>query len=140
MRNLEQKYISAIEKSIERFGEIQRKFVFDKDGIKAIVKLIEDLEGKRPVFTLNDPLIAKGKKAALNMITELNKQLEALEKIKPPADWKKFHRSLVASLSLQLEGYQEMMLVFNDNNFEHINLGQLKVNQGMKILSARAKR
>lgn len=134
MKEDEKKYMGQIEGIIESLGTIQRNFVLDKTGIRAIIKFIEDLEGRRPFFDLDDPVVQKGKTAAGRVIGELEKQLERLGKISPPASWKEFHRSLVESISLQLEGYKEMFLIFEDSSIEHVTEGQNMVSQGMKIL------
>ena len=139
MSHKEQKYIEKIEEIIEQFGIIQKKFVLDKEGVKAIVKFIETLEGKPPTFSLDDPVMVKGKKSAFYVIEELQKQLKALKEITPPEKWELFHRTLTASISLQLEGYREMAKVFSDNDPQHIFKGQEKVNEGMEMISARAK-
>jgi hypothetical protein len=136
----EKKYLKSIEQVIESFGNIQRNFVLDKTGIRAIIKFIEDLEGRRPFFELDDPVVQKGKTAAKRVIDELSVQLDTLEKMTPPKPWEQFHSSLVESIKLQLEGYKEMSLVFEDSNMNHILEGQDMVNRGMKILEGGSKK
>jgi len=132
----EKQYIEAVEAVIEQFGTIQRNFVLDRQGIRAIVRFIQDLEGKHPVFALDDPVLQKGKGAAERVIQELAHQLKTLEALTPPQIWARFHSAFLDSIRLQLEGYREMMKVFNDNRIEHIAKGQEKVDRGMSILSA----
>ena len=134
MKDDEKKYLSEIEKVIENFGTIQRNFVLDKSGIRAIIKFIEDLEGRRPFFELDDPVVRKGKTAAERVINELSEQLKILENLSAPPPWEQFHESLVESIRTQLEGYREMALVFEDSDMDHIVDGQDIVNRGMKIL------
>jgi hypothetical protein len=136
----EKKYLKAIEQVIENFGNIQRNFVLDKTGIRAIIKFIEDLEGRRPFFELDDPVVQKGKVAAKRVIDELSVQLESLIKMEPPKPWEQFHGTLVESIKLQLEGYKEMSLVFEDSNMSHILEGQELVNRGMNILEGGTKK
>lgn len=140
MKDEEKKYMDEIERIIEGLGAIQRKFVLDKTGIRAIIRFIEDLEGRRPFFELDDPVVRKGKMAVKRVIDELSRQMEILEDLKPPQPWKEFHRTLVQSIKLQLEGYQEMSMVFEDSNMDHIADGQEMVGQGMKILEGGSKR
>jgi len=140
MDECEKKYIGEIEKIIERFGTIQRNFILDKTGIRAIIKFIEDLEGRPPFFELDDPVVQKGKAAADKVIRELSTQLSALEALEAPKRWKEFHSSIVNSIRLQLEGYREMALVFEDSNMDHISYGQQMVNSGMKILEGGSRR
>ncbi|MFP4496903.1 MAG: hypothetical protein ACLFQV_01730 [Vulcanimicrobiota bacterium] len=130
----ESKYLKKMEKIVENFGEIQRNFVLDKTGIKAIIKFVEDLEGRRPFFDLDDPVVQKGKKASEKVIEQLTQELNSLEKIKAPEKWKDFHSRLIHSLETQLQGYREMTLVFEDSDLIHIEEGQLIVNNGMKML------
>lgn len=134
MKEEEQKYLSQLEKVIENFGTIQRNFVLDKSGIRAIIKFIEDLEGRRPFFDLDDPVVQKGKAAANRVIEALSGQLQILEDLQAPPMWKKFHDSLVESIRTQLEGYREMSLVFEDSDMDHVTDGQEMVNRGMKLL------
>lgn len=134
MKKEEQKYSEEIESIIENLGGLQRKFVLDKTGIRAIIKFIEDLEGRRPFFDLDDPVVQKGKSAAGRVTEGLEKQLKQLQALSPPAGWADFHECLTGSIQLQLDGYKEMVLVFEDSNMDHITEGQDSVNRGMKLL------
>lgn len=134
MRDPEREYMDQIERIIEHFGTIQRNFVLDKSGIRAIVKFIEDFAGAPPSFSLDDPVILKGKQAATRVIEELGEQYEELMRIKAPERWLKFHESLLSSIKLQLQGYKEMTRVFEDSDISHLSNGQELVNQGMGIL------
>lgn len=134
MRDPEREYMDQIERIIEHFGTIQRNFVLDKSGIRAIVKFIEDFAGSPPTFSLDDPVILKGKQAATRVIEELGVQNEDLQRIHPPERWVKFHESLVSSIKLQLQGYKEMTRVFEDSDISHLSNGQELVNRGMGIL------
>ena len=134
MKDEEKRYMEKIEAVIDHFGTIQRNFVLDKSGIKAIVKFIQDFAGAPPSFSLDDPVILKGKQAAFKVIDELGKQLSDLRTVKPPDVWEKFHESLLSSIQLQLEGYQEMVRVFEDSDVHHLSEGQDLVNKGMGIL------
>jgi hypothetical protein len=136
----EKKYLKAIEQVIENFGTIQRNFVLDKTGIRAIIKFIEDLEGRRPFFELDDPVVQKGKTAAKKVIDELTVQLDLLKEMEPPQPWTQFHQTLIESIKFQLEGYKEMSQVFEDSNMNHILEGQEMVNRGMKILEGGTKK
>jgi hypothetical protein len=136
----EKKYLDGIEKVIESFGTIQRNFVMDKTGIRAIIKFIEDLEGRRPFFELDDPVVQKGKTAVIRVIEELTGQLNTLKDLLPPSPWKQFHHSLIESIRIQLEGFKEMSLVFEDSDMDHIVDGQDLVNRGMKILEGGARK
>ena len=62
-----------------------------------------------------------------------------MQSLTHPERWGDFHESLVESLTLQMEGYQEMWEVFEDSNMDHVLEGQGMVNQGMKILEQRLK-
>lgn len=131
--------MEQIERIIESFGQIQRNFVLDKSGIRAIVKFIEDFAGAPPTFSLDDPVILKGKQAAFKVIEELSKQLDELEKIEAPEVWRRFHESLISSIKLQLQGYKEMTRVFEDSDITHLSQGQELVNKGMGILEGGAR-
>jgi len=139
MKDPERNYMEQIERIIEQFGTIQRNFVLDKSGIRAIVKFIEDFAGAPPTFSLDDPVILKGKQAAFKVIEELGKQLGDLERIQAPGVWARFHESLVSSIRLQLQGYKEMTRVFEDSDINHLSHGQELVNQGMAILEGGAR-
>lgn len=134
MRDPEREFMDQIERIIEHFGTIQRNFVLDKSGIRAIVKFIEDFAGAPPTFSLDDPVILKGKQAASRVIEELGKQHADLQQLAPPERWVRFHASLVSSIELQLRGYKEMTRVFEDSDVSHLTQGQELVNQGMSIL------
>lgn len=134
MRDPEREFMDQIERIIEHFGTIQRNFVLDKSGIRAIVKFIEDFAGGPPTFSLDDPVILKGKQAASRVIEELGVQHDELQRLHPPERWQRFHASLVSSIELQLRGYKEMTRVFEDSDVSHLTRGQELVNQGMSIL------
>src|ERR1700687_5033029 len=104
----EEYYLEQIEKVIEQFGVIQRSFVMDKMGIHAIVKFIEDFSGQPQAFSLDDPVIQKGKATCLRVIKEMEEQHSQIEQLKPPEIWATFHESLMKSMKLQLDGYKEM--------------------------------
>ncbi len=134
MKDEEKRYMEKIESAIDHFGTIQRNFVLDKSGIRAIVKFIQDFAGSPPSFSLDDPVILKGKQAAFKVIDELEKQLLDLRSVRPPDIWEKFHESLLNSIQLQLQGYKEMVRVFEDSDVDHLQHGQEMVNKGMGIL------
>ncbi len=139
MKDAEKQYMEQIEGIIEQFGTIQRNFVLDKTGIRAIVKFIEDFAGGPQTFSLDDPVILKGKQAAFRVIEELGKQLDELGRIEPPEVWLRFHESLCSSIKLQLQGYKEMTKVFEDSDINHLSSGQELVNKGMGILEGGAR-
>ena len=134
MTDPEREFMDQIERIIEHFGTIQRNFVLDKSGIRAIVKFIEDFAGAPPSFSLDDPVILKGKQAAGRVIEELGVQHAELQRLAPPERWQRFHASLVSSIELQLRGYKEMTRVFEDSDVNHLTKGQELVNQGMSLL------
>jgi hypothetical protein len=139
MASAEDFYLEQIEKIIEQFGVIQRNFVMDKKGIHAIVKFIEDFSGQPQSFSLDDPVIQKGKATCYRVIKEMEEQLNQLEHLNPTEVWKTFHESLLKSIRLQLEGYKEMAKVFDNRNIIHIAAGQKLVNEGMSLLEAGTK-
>ncbi|HEY4003042.1 MAG TPA: hypothetical protein VGO93_29505 [Candidatus Xenobia bacterium] len=134
MKEDEKRYTEKIESALDHFGTIQRNLVRDKNGIGAIVKFIQDFAGTAPAFSLDDPVILKGKQAAFKVIDELEKQLLDLQNVKPPDIWEKFHQSLLSSIQLQLDGYKEMVRVFEDSDIAHLSEGQDMVNKGFGIL------
>lgn len=136
----EEYYLGQVEKIIEQFGVIQRNFVMDKMGIHAIVKFIEDFSGQPQAFSLDDPVIQKGKNTCHRVIKEMEEQLSEIERLKPPELWTTFHDSLLKSIKLQLEGYKEMAKVFENHNIIHIAAGQKLVNEGMSLLEAGTRR
>lgn len=136
----EEVYLEQVEKIIEQFGVIQRNFVMDKMGIHAIVKFIEDFSGQPQSFSLDDPVIQKGKATCTRVIKEMEEQHTQLEKLSPPELWGTFHQSLLKSIKLQLEGYKEMAKVFDNRNVIHIATGQKLVNEGMSLLEAGTRR
>lgn len=139
MDQMEKKYLSGIEEAIESFGTIQRNFVLDKTGVRAVINFIEQFEGHRPLFDMDDPVVIKGRLAAQKVVEELTKQLKFLEKLEYPADWEQFHKTLLESIQLQLEGYREMTKVFEDCNLEHVEKGRDLVNSGMNLLQSEKK-
>lgn len=134
MDKKEEQYLENIEQVIERFGTIQRNFVLDKTGVRAIINFIEQFEGKHPFFELDDPVVQKGKAAAFKVIEELGKQVNYLKQLESPSNWESFHKVLVKSIEEQLNGYNEMIKVFEDSKLEHIEIGHKMVNKGMNIL------
>ena len=132
----EEAYLGEVEKIIEQFGVIQRSFVMDKKGIHAIVQFIEDFSGQPQSFSLDDPVIQKGKSTCIRVIKEMEDQLLRIQQLTPPELWKPFHESLSKSIQLQLEGYKEMAKVFENRNVIHIAAGQKLVNEGMSLLEA----
>ncbi|HXE72329.1 MAG TPA: hypothetical protein VNO81_06680 [Candidatus Nitrosotenuis sp.] len=136
MRPQEKAYLELIEQVIEDFGRIQRDFVLDKNGIRAIVRFIEDFSGSPPRFALDDPVVVKGRKAAERVIAELERELASLQEVRPPAEWEQFHQSLVRSLELQLQGYREMSRVFQDSDTAHLRAGRELVDRGMGLLQS----
>lgn len=132
----EEAYLEQIEKIIEHFGVIQKQFIMDKKGIHAIIKFIEDFSGQPQTFSLDDPVIQKGKITAQKVIHEIEIQLSQIERLEPPEIWKTFHATLTQSIKLQLEGYKEMAKVFDNKNTIHIVTGQKLVNEGMSLLEA----
>jgi hypothetical protein len=135
----EKAYLEEIEKVIEQFGVIQRSFVMDKKGIHAIVQFIEDFSGQPQTFSLDDPVIQKGKGICTRVIKEMEDQFVHIQELTPPDLWKPFHESLTKSIQLQLEGYKEMAKVFENKNIIHIATGQKLVNEGMSLLEAGTK-
>lgn len=134
MDKKEEQYLESIEQVIERFGTIQRNFVLDKTGVRAIINFIEQFEGKRPFFELDDPVVLKGKAAAYKVIEELSKQVDYLKQLEYPSVWESFHKVLVESIEEQLNGYNEMIKVFEDSKLKHIETGHKMVSKGMNIL------
>lgn len=134
MKDLEGRYIEQIEGIIEHFGTIQRDFVLHKNGIRAIVHFIQGFAGGQPSFSLDDPVILKGRHAVFKVIEELGHQLEELQRIHPPEKWTRFHETLVTSVSLQLDGHKEMARVFDDSDTCHIARGQELANRGLAML------
>ncbi|MEW6278820.1 MAG: hypothetical protein AB1758_09375 [Candidatus Eremiobacterota bacterium] len=132
----EERYLDTLEAVIEDFGRIQREFVLSKNGIRAVVRLIEEMSGTPPVFDLSDPVVQKGRKATFQVISELDRLGRVLASVRPPAAWERFHRTLLESLGLQLDGYREMVLVFEDRSREHLRRGQRMVDQGLGRLAA----
>lgn len=132
----EEFYLDQIEKIIEQFGVIERKFVRDKMGIHAIVQFIEDFSGQPQSFSLDDPVIIKGKNACFRVVKEMGEQMQQLQALAPPELWTTFHESLLKSIQMQLEGYQEMAKVFEDRNVIHIAAGKKLVHEGMSLLEA----
>ncbi|MFH0802928.1 MAG: hypothetical protein V2A78_11180 [bacterium] len=134
MKERERRYLERIEEIIERFGSIQRDFVLDQSGIHAIVEFIENFSGSIPEFSLNDPVLLKGKQAAFKVIDKLEKQLSELESLDPPELWKQFHDTFVNSIRIQLEGYKDMVQVFTDRDIMHITRGRARVDEGVSRL------
>ncbi|MCE1245732.1 MAG: hypothetical protein LWY06_03715 [Firmicutes bacterium] len=134
MENHEERYLEQIENLIRNISAVQRKFVLDKSGVRAIINFIEQIEGIRPFFELDDPVLQKGKAAALNVTKELSRQLEEISQLTPPPAWENFHATLLESIGMQLKGYGEMVKVFEDSDLKHIEDGQKLVDMGMKIL------
>lgn len=136
----DEQYLGRVEEILEQFGIIQRNLVMDKMGIHAIVKFIEDFSGSPQAFSLDDPVIQKGRSTCSRVIKAMEEQHSSLEELKPPELWMLFHQSLLKSIQLQLDGYKEMAKVFDDRNVIHIATGQKLVNEGMSLLEAGSRR
>lgn len=134
MRQSEENYLASIQIKIESFGVIQREFIFERNGVVALVKLINSLGGNSPVLSLKDPVMQKGRNAAHKVIVELERQLGELKIIEPPQVWMKFHNMMLYSIKLQIEGYKEMLKVFEDGEIKHIGRGKDIVKKGMSFL------
>jgi hypothetical protein len=134
MNDAEQKYLEGFEKVMVNLSTIQRKFVTDKTGIRAIIKFIEDFEGRRPFFELDDPVVKKGKILANSVVEEMAIQLNTLSNLRAPGKWQKFHKMMTDSIRTQIDGYKEMIQVFEDSEMDHIIKGKDKVNEGMQLL------
>ncbi|MCL5036093.1 MAG: hypothetical protein M1269_03145 [Chloroflexi bacterium] len=140
MTGKEKKYVDAVEKTIENFGNIQRDFFLDGKGIHALFRLVEDLEGRPPRFGLDDPVILKAKSSVDRVVKGLKDEIGALKKLIPPARWKVFHEKLLSSFKMQLDGYKEMFKVFKDGKTKHVTLGQSMVDQGVNLMAGGRKR
>ncbi|MGV8119056.1 MAG: hypothetical protein AB2L14_04745 [Candidatus Xenobiia bacterium LiM19] len=134
MEDPEKSYLARIQTSIESFGQIQRDFILEKNGVVTIINFIKNVEGSHPELGLKDPVMQKGRQAALSMIENLEGELFHLKEMNPPEVWKKFHDNLICSLELQIEGYGEMVKVFEDNDIRHIGRGRDIVSKGMSLL------
>lgn len=134
MRELEGRYIERIEQIIERFGAIQRDFVQHKNGIRAIVRFIQEFAGAPARFSLDDPVVLKGRHAVNTVVVELGGLVDELQRLHPPETWTRFHETLVSSFSLQLGGHREMALVFEDSDTRHIGRGHEMARQGLALL------
>lgn len=121
---------------MEEFTRIQRDFVRDKQGVRALVGLIRDLSGRLPLLDPQDPVLRKGQDATERAIVELGVQMARLRRAEPPEAWQRFHHTLLESLRLQLEGYQEMTRVIQDWKPDHLVAGEALVRRGMSLLEA----
>jgi len=140
MGEQEKHYLEAIESFIESFGSIQRELVLNQEGLRAVVRFIEDFAGGPQAFSLDDPVMLKGRLAALTVIEELAGEMERIKEMEPPGRWKIFHETLLESVTLQLRGYREMARIFDDRELEHLLKGQELVNQGMGLLEGGERR
>lgn len=136
LEDQERRYLETIEAFTEEFGRIQRDFVLQKHGVQAVIRFIEDFSGSRPVFQAEDPVMRKGRGAAERAIEELEREFQGLHHADPPAAWKLFHTTLLESVRLQLEGYREMVKVFQDSDLEHLKRGKRLISEGMGLLEA----
>lgn len=131
----ERRYMERIERFTEEFARIQRDFVRDKEGVRAVAGLFREF-GHAHSSPPDDPLLEKGKEATERAIVELGVELEKLRDIGVPPAWAIFHGRLLESLRLQLEGYHVMARVFGDWKQEHLTAGQELVRRGMALLEA----
>lgn len=134
MKHTEESYFLSIQEKIEHFGVIQRDFIYEKTGIASLVRLIASMGGSLQELSLRDPVILKGRRAAERVILSLSREVEELRSIEPPPLWLRYHQMMISSLELQIEGYREMVLVFEDNEIRHIGRGKDIVKKGMSIL------
>lgn len=132
----ERRYLEQIEVFTEEFGRIQRDFVLQRHGVQAVIRFIEDFSGSRPAFNRDDPVLVKGRTAAERAIEDLSREFQDLHHAEPPAAWRLFHGTLLESVRLQLEGYREMIRVFDDADVAHLRKGKAMVDQGMGLLEA----
>lgn len=132
----ERRYLEQVEAFTSEFGRIQRDFVLQKHGVQAILRFIEDFSGLKPTFKPDDPVLVKGQTAARTAIQELEVQFRRLEAAQPPPAWVLFQATLRESVRLQVQGYREMLRVFEDQDLAHLARGKAQVEQGMGLLEA----
>jgi hypothetical protein len=131
---MENIYLNELGNILENIEKIQQKLLANKKDIENIISLLKEFSSNPISNNLDDPIIQRAKKTLNELINDLQNEYYKLESLTPPKDWEKFHYVFLNSLKQQIEGYEEIFLVFIDGNVTHINIGNLKIKNALDIL------
>jgi hypothetical protein len=131
---MENIYLNELANILENIEKIQQKLLANKKDIENIISLLKEFSSNPISNNLDDPIIQRAKKTLNELINDLQNEYYKLESLTPPKDWEKFHYVFLNSLKQQIEGYEEIFLVFIDGNVTHINIGNLKIKNALDIL------
>jgi hypothetical protein len=131
---MENIYLNELANILENIEKIQQKLLANKKDIENIISLLKEFSSNPIDNNLDDPIIQRAKKTLNELINDLQNEYYKLESLTPPKDWEKFHYVFLNSLKQQIEGYEEIFLVFIDGNVTHINIGNLKIKNALDIL------
>jgi hypothetical protein len=131
---MENIYLNELANILENIEKIQQKLLANKKDIENIISLLKEFSSKPIDNNLDDPIVQRAKKTLNELINDLQNEYYKLESLNPTKDWEKFHYVFLNSLKQQIEGYEEIFLVFIDGNVTHINIGNLKIKNALDIL------
>jgi hypothetical protein len=131
---MENIYLNELANILENIEKIQQRLLANKKDIENIISLLKEFSSNPISNNLDDPIIQRAKKTLNELINDLQNEYYKLESLTPPKDWEKFHYVFLNSLKQQIEGYEEIFLVFIDGNVTHINIGNLKIKNALDIL------
>jgi hypothetical protein len=131
---MENIYLNELANILENIEKIQQKLLANKKDIENIISLLKEFSSNPISNNLDDPIIQRAKKTLNELINDLQNEYYKLESLNPTKDWEKFHYVFLNSLKQQIEGYEEIFLVFIDGNVTHINIGNLKIKNALDIL------
>jgi len=131
---MENIYLNELANILENIEKIQQRLLANKKDIENIISLLKEFSSNPISNNLDDPIIQRAKKTLNELINDLQNEYYKLESLTPTKDWEKFHYVFLNSLKQQIEGYEEIFLVFIDGNVTHINIGNLKIKNALDIL------
>ena len=132
----EERYLELLEEIFDKMYEMQKEVIYSHKGLQAVMNLFREFSQEPVRRDPRDPVYQQAKGILENLVNSIRELYETLVSVSPPRSWQLFHEVFSKSLKLQLEGYEEMLMAFEDGNVEHIRLGSYKVDQGLKLLEA----
>jgi len=132
---MKEDYLDKLSEIIENIEKIQQDLIIEQKMMKNLISLLNQYSTKsEKIIDLDDPVIKKAKELLSNLINALQKEYYKMDLLQPDEKWAQFHEKFKQSLKTQIEGYQEILMVFTDGNITHIKIGSKKVEQGLKII------
>jgi len=130
-----QDYLDKISEIIENIEKIHEELIIEQKMMKNLISLLNHYSSKNEkVVDLEDPVVKKAKELLIKLINSLQREYYKIDLLEPDESWKQFHEKFKQSLKYQIEGYQEILMVFTDGNITHIKVGSKKVEQALRII------